>query len=390
MCCYKKKMPEPEEKKQPELRQSESRQSLVIPKEKPVVLYPEKVKTPKEISEIAATLLEFKDNNKQFTNCRLEVCRHEDGWFVSLHLDPVKWFDTLKRDSETKFEDVIEKTAKWIEEVRCDFEYEPRTHVSAHEAIPPKEYCPYPVTCKKNHLHSKTYCSALVSRRGSKEGPCQFYLDENLLIEKINLQTGLPFAVLARRDTMRELLVTPFPSVLHINNDCLAKCEDFWRMVFQYVDNNIGNLKPWNEYPVSTLALNFGEWETNQFKDAYAIECHGHLHVQITEEFVQHVTQGNNPIGAKWRPLVGREDDPPNYRLKNCRLLEQERFFSYMMRDIRDIKSRILNIENLLIALPSWVQSDADKELYKNCSMMRANYFILSKKDLCEEFVRRN
>src|SRR5437764_7497278 len=68
----------------------------------------------------------------------------------------------------------------------------------------------------------------------------------------------------------------------------------------------------------------FGAWESEQFKDKRATDCHGQLHLCLTPEVAKN-------LGKEFDEMENKLNSHINYYLKNCVELETERLSVYNM-----------------------------------------------------------
>lgn len=131
---------------------------------------------------------------------------------------------------------------------------------------------------------------------------------------------------------MRELLICPHPGIKHDNhqtNKELVVNNQFWIWILEQAVNEFLRGLCNNPYPVEGFAFNFGKWESAEAKDSNAIECHGHLHLQLTQNVV-------SIMEDKFNAMRGKVNDPTNYGFKNCTELETERLVGLELLSIRN------------------------------------------------------
>ncbi|CAG8714292.1 13632_t:CDS:2 [Rhizophagus irregularis] len=128
-----------------------------------------------------------------------------------------------------------------------------------------------------------------------------------------------------------------------------------------------------------SIAVNYGRWETGQSRDKYAQACHAHVHLLFDREAWEGV-KGIVTNKITLSKLNTRNYPGPNYLLKDCTELEQQRLqlaeHQYMLASITKLsvsvensnKSLIDAISSLTVAINSLnrLVEDKDKKEYYN------------------------
>ncbi|RGB22566.1 hypothetical protein C1646_677744 [Rhizophagus diaphanus] len=275
--------------------------------------------------------LDFIEKNRSFgRKYRIELRPNKSQWNLYLHIDSVAWFDALI--NKCTDDERLNKARSYVDNVRNSYN-PPRAETSDYEPVLAKQYCPYHTECVKHkkkcaHFHStpEIYCDAMSAQKHRPNRPCNWYVenerivpfDSRLLYDKYRVDDNDDWILTSRQSNVREILVFPLK---HKTNKELVKSKSFWLWVFEDVVNKFfGKFQP-NEYPVNCFALNFGEWESEESVDRYAINCHGHLHLQLKLELVKKMEE-------KFLAMRGKVDDPTHYGLKDCQELETSRLLS--------------------------------------------------------------
>ncbi len=82
----------------------------------------------------------------------------------------------------------------------------------------------------------------------------------------------------------------------------------FWTSVFETVSQprSLSFQEPTR--CVEVIALNFGEWDSQRAGDPYALDCHCHAHLYLSEDAHLQLNQKEG-----WGALRGRHYAPPHY-----------------------------------------------------------------------------
>jgi len=135
----------------------------------------------------------------------------------------------------------------------------------------------------------------------------------------------------------------------HFDNETLVQQSEFWKDL----------LKQKQRLKFHTIAVNYGRWETAQSRDRYAQTCHAHIHLlfdsnawEEVKSMVSHEMISN---------LNARNYPGPNYLLKDCMELEQQRLqlaeHQYMSTGITKISETVENGNKTLIKLSETVEN---------------------------------
>ena len=153
------------------------------------------------------------------------------------------------------------------------------------------------------------------------------------------------FVFMARPERVRELLMLPRPYLLqssddhnerHRNNATLVTLPRTWNVVALLVKH----LESIHSPAVEEVALNYGPWETRLSEDHEADDCHGHLHIILTEEFVAYITQ--TQISA-FSALYNRTGPPKDYSYEDCKELQTHRL---LLERFQSLSDQVASLQN--------------------------------------------
>ncbi|EXX59901.1 uncharacterized protein OCT59_000363 [Rhizophagus irregularis] len=153
------------------------------------------------------------------------------------------------------------------------------------------------------------------------------------------------------------------------DNEGLVQRSEFWRDLIEQRQR----------LNFHSIAVNYGRWETGQSRDKYAQACHAHVHLLFDREAWEGV-KGIVTNKITLSKLNTRNYPGPNYLLKDCTELEQQRLqlaeHQYMLASITKLsvsvensnKSLIDAISSLTVAINSLnrLVEDKDKKEYYN------------------------
>ncbi|CAG8581365.1 5243_t:CDS:1, partial [Diversispora eburnea] len=143
----------------------------------------------------------------------------------------------------------------------------------------------------------KIYCACNnVPQLSHASRNCNWFVEDERIVEE---KGGF---IISRQELMREILICPHLGKYHNNhktNRELVTNKRFWAWVLdQAVNVFLKNLCN-DPYPVEGFTMNFGKWES-------AMECHGHLHLQLTQNVVMKMEN-------KYDAMRGKLNNPTNY-----------------------------------------------------------------------------
>jgi len=189
-------------------------------------------------------------------------------------------------------------------------------------------------------------CLAPTTRRDNQDDICKWFAVKELVVlerwmtEKAERQY---FIAKARPERARELLLFPRPNLFkkskdlspakiashHFNNKHMIALASVWRVVSELIDYLEELFLHWKNLPnrkavVETLALNFGRWETRLAADPNADDCHAHLHIILTEEFVNAIPEDSEACYGL-AALRHKPEPPIDYAEADCADLETHR-----------------------------------------------------------------
>jgi hypothetical protein len=313
------------------------------PRQQPEIKFPEwfplklQKKDFQNLAVACATLLECAPPElKEAMRLELVQSNDHDHWELVLKFHPVTWFDVSRKEPNL--------VANAIKHIKIQREQAHKRREQKKAEIPlieSREYCEYASNCKgcqKNH--AQIFCDVPVARRGGAASrPCNWYAADELVIFP-NLKeppqnptpfddpAKQPFILMARMETTRDLLLLPNPLCRiagwkgHYTNSQLSCMPFFWQKVFDtctFLAEKIHEKEP--AFIIDKVAMNFGLWETAMSLDHRAIDCHGHAHLDLTNEAAKYLSQ-------VYGVLNGRTNPPNDYIEENCTELETKRLLS--------------------------------------------------------------
>ncbi|RGB29751.1 hypothetical protein C1646_672242 [Rhizophagus diaphanus] len=166
--------------------------------------------------------------------------------------------------------------------------------------------------------------------RDGQKTTCDYYFALKLIVRELSMDN---YIISLRREPIRELLLLPRPN----------------------------------------RTVNYGQWETGQSQDKYAQACHAHVHLLFDRKAWEGV-KGKVMNKITLSKLNARNYPGPNYLLKDCTELEQQRLQSaehqYMLASVTKLsvsvensnKSFIDAISSLTIAINSLNRLVEDKD----------------------------
>ncbi len=266
---------------------------------------------------------------------------------VSMILDPVFWFNTHMADNPNR----LEKARAWVNSVRASmtrtglrYTYMLDENVQ-HVVRWADQYCDYAVGCSYakdrnqgcHRKHSPISCASSIYKANKKQEPCGWYCCENLILPFFEDEDCWITCARSGPEMSRDTLLFPRPlnwklrndgaiAFLqlakgasswkgHYNNAELATMPDFWKAVIE-VENQLKKITR-EEFPLESVALNFGKWEKRQAQDDFSLECHGHAHLVLSRE-----AQRKLAAIRGFEAIRGRYNDPSPYSLKDVEALE--------------------------------------------------------------------
>jgi len=185
--------------------------------------------------------------------------------------------------------------------------------------------------------HPTLICKGNVITRDGRETTCDYYFPSKLTVQELSTEE---YVMLLRREPIRELLMLPRPirekdNFNHFDNEMLVKNSNFWSDL----------LKQQQCLTFYSIALNYGRWETQQSQDKYAQACHAHVHLYFNRETWESLKKmvNSREIIAK---MNARNYPGPNYLLKDCMELEQQRLQSAEHQHMLNINNSLVNAIN--------------------------------------------
>eukprot|EP00742_Colponemidia_sp_Colp-10_P000622 GILJ01000680.1.p1 GENE.GILJ01000680.1~~GILJ01000680.1.p1 ORF type:complete len:374 (-),score=30.07 GILJ01000680.1:140-1261(-) len=286
---------------------------------------------------------------------RLELKRNSTTgkWELRLKLLSISWFDCLvsghgEAHAVTVAMDYVAKCLQEIGE---------RPPIPASDTlIASQTYCSRPADCTfgrtcRNGAHANIFCKELTKDNDGKQSKCNWFVRDELVIAP-NIEG---YVVMCRADPISELQIAPNPKVLgHFDNNILVTRPDFWRVVFQFIENI--ELKTTGTHVVEGIAINFGKWETKMSVNPRAVDCHAHAHILINGMMMDELAKGNG-----WTACAGRTMSPEDYLEKDIRDLQSYRLLFYETKRAREerheLETRVNNLSDAVDKLSSKVEN---------------------------------
>ena len=336
--------------------------AIQISREKPELLYPDTLDLdePDHCAASCRRLISIfnkltKAHPKLQLKYRLEVF-YEKGWHLRMKLDAVAWFDYLMQ-SKIDGEVPIAIARTFITDTREYLHNLPKEDPTDKTLIEPAVYCKYlPCLnkyCKYTHTDSRYYppCQQFIPRADGVQRVCNYFPYEEFVIapgEQLKEIMKGRYWIVSRRAPIRDILLVPRA---HCTNCELVKDKEMWNVVktiYSIVKECVKNINniPGTDGAFESIAANFGKWETASANDdsEYAIDCHAHLHINLTRAAVDKLTEMRG-----WGAMSGRVKNPDNYLEEDCRDLEVHRVIglenSLLRNDVAAIKDDVGQIK---------------------------------------------
>lgn len=319
-------------------------------------------------------------------SARLELfLAPNNTWTLRLMIDPNVWYPQFL-EARGKLE-AVTIARKYIDEVK----HEPASTKKAsdgvlsatpqqHLEVSTDDYCDFSITCSYalgvgcKRKHSDVTCAWKALKKDGKSAACGWTCFLELLINKAPY-TDQFFLTQVRSGKLfaRNLIVLPRPVEFcidsgavslprpqekwpdnwwsgHYSNAQLARMPFFW----QQLANRVHALRLEAKDPnaVQIIALNFGEWESKQAQDDYALECHGHAHIILSPQ-----AQSNLAQDPSWSALRGRYNDLDHYALDDAQLLETK---FVLGGEVASLNNKVENLTTNMEILTSKVDNLTD------------------------------
>ena len=373
--------------------------AIQISREKPELLYPDTLDLdePDHCAASCTRLLSIfnkltKAHPKLQLKYRLEVF-YEKGWHLRMKLDAVAWFDYLMQSKI----DGIAIARTFITDTREYLHNLPKEDPTDKTLIEPAVYCKYlPCSnrnCKYTHTDPKNYppCQKFIPRADGVNRVCNYFPYEEFVIapgEQLKEIMKGRYWIVSRRAPIRDILLVPRA---HCTNCELVKEKEMWNVVktiYSIVKECVKNINtiPGTNGAFEGIAANFGKWETADDSE-YAIDCHGHLHINLTRAAVDKLTEMPG-----WGAMSGRVKNPDNYLEEDCRDLEVHRVIGLensLLRsdvaaikdDVGQIKAEIQELKDQIKAEMQELKAAQIKQMDENRRFMRAILKMLGNND---------
>ncbi|GBC03486.1 hypothetical protein RclHR1_05140020 [Rhizophagus clarus] len=336
---------------------------------------------PDELASASTLLLNAVKVRPKLTQAfRLEVKFLQDFAEFRICLDPVLWYDVYLRINPSLTE-VVKIARDYVTTTRMSIppEEDGPFVVDYEETEKDKAYIPCSISREPHKLkkpkdkeceydHPEFICEGSVITRDGRDTTCNYYFPTKLIVQELNVDN---YIVLLRREPIRELLLLPRPNkdkanYNHFDNEMLLQRSEFWKDL----------LEQQQRLNFHTIAVNYGRWETGQSRDKYAQACHAHIHLLFTSETWEGVKRmvTNKETLSK---LNARNYPGPNYLLKDCMELEQQRLQSAehqcMLASVAKLSETSESVNNSLV--------NAITSLSTAVSSLNKHVEILIKKD---------
>ncbi|CAI2168436.1 3128_t:CDS:2 [Funneliformis geosporum] len=302
--------------------------------------------TPQELASASTALLDAVNSRPKLTQAyRMEVKFLQNSAEFRICLDTVVWYDCYLR-VDPDLNKVVEMARKYISTTRREIppDEDGPFVIDYQEIEKEKAYirCTRPHNIKNpeskcKYDHPTLICNGNVITRDGRETTCNYYFPSKLTVQELSTKE---FVILLRREPIRELLMLPLPiknkdNFNHFDNETLVKNSDFWSDL----------LKQQQSLTFYSIALNYGRWETQQSHDKYAQACHAHVHLYFnreTWESLKNIVKSREIIAK----MNARKYPGPNYLLKDCMELEQQRLQSAEHQNMLNINNSLVNTIN--------------------------------------------
>lgn len=276
----------------------------------------------------------------QGVNYQLQLIPNKDGqWELLLKWNSVDWYDYYVNGQKTQNVDKFFETARdYVKKLRAD-----ALARKPHHPVASKNYVSFPPKSpeKCNHDKNCSYSKCKYFHEEDKQffyGPCTaslFHLTEErkcgwvvpkiacVKLNELFNTTGEfdKWILRARNRPFRSLLLTPNPSNSHVDNEFLVIDPEFWKTVIKVVSKLAEKYAKKDILKVvERIVMNFGLWELERNKNEDLKECHGHIHFELTLDFV------SSSIAHKELSCIHhRIEDPLDYLLEDANCLERDR-----------------------------------------------------------------
>lgn len=152
------------------------------------------------------------------------------------------------------------------------------------------------------------------------------------------------YTLKVRKELQRNLVLFPKK---HRTNQQLVVAANFWQMaldVVQHLRIHIKDNGGTDKAVVSTIALDFGKWESRMHGDSNGLDCHGHAHIILSREAIE-------CLQVNFLVLQGRTDPPEDYLeddLADLTKVYAARSTVRTDRELDTLKSRMDKVERKL------------------------------------------
>lgn len=284
----------------------------------------------------------------------------EGSWRLCLKLEAVAWFDWLRNHLGNDAPAIAagrKAINLWRDQARRRPSVDPPT---TGDPVEVREYCwksGCGPKCLKVHPKHAPSCPAQVVRQDGPR-PCTWCTPDELVVtEGSKTATALCRAaaeyglcLVSRREQLRELLLCP---LAHMVNVQFVKFTETWQCVAKVV--KILSASTPGNHAVQGIAINFGKWETanatNKADIRYAVDCHAHMHLQLSRTAVDLLGEQKGMTCLRSRvydPEDYLEIDASNLETNRILYLEQETLARKVDRLIDDVAAVKTTLEDLV------------------------------------------
>lgn len=189
----------------------------------------------------------------------------DTSWNLQIRVDVGDWFQyELMRTSTSQ-----SVAQNYISELRHQLNKEPTKILSVREI-------------NVDHFKSQQYVCP--------ESVCGLNLNEYLRIPNFEAPKNPSFAIQARSELVRSLVILPIPGVVaHYSNDTMAELVCFWEEIFRLITILETEC---SFFPLgSSISLNFGSYESANHPN-----CHSHAHVSLSLEAIRVLERKYNTL----------------------------------------------------------------------------------------------
>ena len=309
-------------------------------------------------------------------------------WRLRFSLHTPTWFDHILRQ-QSDIPAFLNTVRTFVDKCK-QVSFPPDQNDCSSARVNPKtEPCKYKPCTSASCTNRHPYFTCTEPRK-FKDGihPCDWFCFDELVFSDwppadptVTLENKTAsFLLSARHETTRDILILPLNR--HQSNHEMIMDVQFWTQAILFIRTLSVLSKytsippsspsspapsspssPASIFPVTTMAINFGEWETAMHKNPNALDCHAHAHFLLTPQFIGLCSSD----GLKCPALAFRYSNPTNYYEKNGNELEHYRLISH---EIKTLQSGLIRLEQKFDAGLAELRSSFDAGLAELKNMM--------------------